>query len=119
MLRKILAGIVPDGLSFDEFVTVDDEVPTESKNFELSAVIEQENSEESSEGEGDAKEEVLQTPTAREVTRMGNQLQLYLCAQGANENELKALDSVLAFVERKQSEQRRQTVLMQFFTPMP
>jgi len=117
VLRKILAGIVPDGLSFDEFVTVDDEVPTESENFELSAVIEQENSEESS--EGDAKEEVLQTPTAREVTRMGNQLQLYLCAQGANENELKALDSVLAFVERKQSEQRRQTVLTQFFTPVP
>ena len=50
VLRKILAGIVPDGLSFDEFVTVDDEGLTESENFELSAVIEQENSEESSEG---------------------------------------------------------------------
>ena len=34
---------------------------------------------------------------------MCNRLQLYLCAQGASENELKALDSVLAFVERKQS----------------
>jgi len=112
VLRTILAGIVPDELSFDEFVAVDDELPTESENFELSTVAEQENGEE----ERDANEETPQAPTGQEATCMCNRLQLYLCAQGASENELKALDSVLAFVERKQSEQ---TVLTQFFTPVP
>ena len=49
VLRTILAGIVPDELSFDEFVAVDDELPTESENFELSTVAEQENGEEETE----------------------------------------------------------------------
>lgn len=116
MLRKTLAGIVPDELSFDEFVAVDDGLPTESEIFELSTAAERENSEEETEEEGDAKEETPQAPTGREATRMCNQLQLYLCAQGANENELKTLDSILAFIERKQNEQRKQTALTQFFT---
>ena len=50
---------------------------------------------------------------------MCEQLQLYLCAQGANENELTALDSVLAFVEEKKNEQKKQAVLTQFFAPVP
>lgn len=118
MLGKILTGIVPDELSFDEFVAVDDELLTEPENFELSAVAEQESSEEETEEEEDANEKALQVPTGREAAQICNQLQLYLCLQGANESQLKALDSVLAFVKQKQGEQMKQTALTQFFTPM-
>jgi len=119
VLRKILTGIVPDELAFDEFVAVDDELPTESENFELSVVVERENSEEETEEGRDAKEEAPQAPTGRDAMWMCNQLQLYLCLQGANESQLKALDSVIAFVEQKQNEQMKQTALTQFFSPVP
>ena len=117
MQRRVFAGIVPGELLFDEFVTIDDELPTESEHFELNTAAVGEDSEE--EGEEDAEEETPQVPTAREATQMCSQLQLYLCAQDADENELKALDSVLAFVEQKQSERRKQTALTQFFTRVP
>ena len=81
----------------------------------MSTVAERENGEEETE-EGDANEETPQAPTGREATRMCNQLQLYLCAQGASEKELKALDSTIAFVEKKQ---KRQTAMTQFFTLVP
>ena len=109
---------MPDELSFDEFVTVDDELPTESEHFELNTAAEGENSEEESEEEDEEVETPL-VPTGREAMQMCIQLQLYLCAQDADENDLKALDSVLAFVGRKQNEQRKQTTLTQFFTLLP
>ena len=119
MLRTIFAGIVPDELSFDEFVTADDGLPTESSKFELSTIIEQETGEEEVEEEEDVNEDVQQAPTGREAVRMCEQLQLYLCAQDANESELTALDSVLAFVEEKKGEQKKQAVMTQFFAPVP
>ena len=58
VLRTIFSGIVPDELSFDEFVTADDGLPTESSKFELRTITEQETSEEEIEEEEDVDEEV-------------------------------------------------------------
>lgn len=118
MLRTILSGIVPHELSFDEFIAVDDELLTESEHFELSLIAEQEDSEEETEEEKDEKKEPPQAPIGREAARMCNQLQLYLCLQGAGESQMKALDTVLAFVEHKQNEQMKQAALTAFLSPV-
>ena len=119
MLTRILVGIVPDELPFDEFVAADDELPTEADSFQLSAVAERGDSEEEMEEERGANEEAPRVPTGLEAARMCSQLQLYLCRQGANERQLKALDSTIAFVEQKQNELKKQTALAQFLTPVP
>lgn len=50
---------------------------------------------------------------------MRERLQLCLCVQGASESELTALDSVLAFVEEKKGERKKQAVMARFFAPVP
>ena len=84
----------------------------------MNIIAEQEDSEEEAGEEEDVNEEAPQAPITREVARMCNQLQLYLCMQGADETQMKALDIVLAFVDQKQNEKMKQSTLTDFFTAL-